>query len=58
MDVFEATADLDWPQPFVSVPRDLFNVDRDDIVKAARRHGFSRMIATGDKNNVVFCRYV
>ena len=58
MDIFEATADLGWPQPFVSVPSELYRADRDGIVRAARKHGFSRMLATGDQSNVMFCRYI
>ena len=55
-DVFKN--DADCTQPTVCVPRDIFDIARDDIVTAARRNGFMRVLWLKDAANVHFCRYV
>ena len=45
-------------QPVVAVPIGLFEMKRDEIVLAARRNGFMRVLWLKDAANVHFCRYV
>lgn len=57
-EMFAEPCERDFTQPVVSVPIDLFNADRDEIVTAARKHGFMRVLCLKDQANVHFCRYV
>jgi hypothetical protein len=57
-EMFGLPASADVNQPVISVPLGLFNADRDEIVTAARRHGFMRVLCIKDQANVHFCRYV
>jgi molecular chaperone DnaK (HSP70) len=50
--------DPEVTQPVISVPMDVFNVQRDAIVKAARANGFMRVLFLKDQANAHFCRYV
>lgn len=57
-DMFASPNASEMAQPVVSVPTELFNADRDEIVAAARKHGFMRVLFLKDAANVHFCRYV
>lgn len=57
-DMFGSSACAHLAQPVVSVPMGLYNADRDEIVTAARKHGFMRVLFLKDQANVHFCRYV
>lgn len=55
-DVFRS--DPEVTQPVVSVPMGIFETHRDDIVTAARKNGFMRVLFLKDQANAHFCRYV
>lgn len=50
--------DADCTQPVVAVPMHVYEIARDEIVTAARRNGFMRVLFLKDQANVHFCRYV
>lgn len=57
-DMFGSSIESGISQPVVSVPTALFEADRDQIVTAARKHGFMRVLCLKDAGSVHFCRYV
>lgn len=57
-EMFGTPCAADLSQPVISVPMCLFEADRDEIVTAARKYGFMRVLTFKDPANAHFCRYV
>lgn len=57
-EMFGLPCSAELNQPVICIPTDLFNAERDEIVSAARRHGFMRVLFMKDQGSVHFCRYV
>ena len=57
-EMFGLPCSAELNQPVISVPIDLFHADRDQIVTAARKHGFMRVLCMKDQGSAHFCRYV
>lgn len=57
MDLFDSMTGV-MTNPVVSVPMELYEAERDEIVTAARKNGFMRVLFLKDIGNAHFCRYV
>lgn len=56
--MFRESGDQGWPQAYIAIPTPAYDSDRLAIKAAAKKNGFARVLFTGDKQNVHYCRYI